>query len=174
MVFLTTCLNSYSGRYVFTELRWGSLLAVASARVVRTVFCGVVGVDLAVDPWTVLVICYLRITVVLGLLSVNTGRTEESVLRLPYRNLLSELVARYITHSVLRVQGLLFTVMGRAGFLKCITVDHLIGSTDLRLHCILVHLYIACFITEPYWGSFQVIFSWNRKYCAKCRKGWEV
>ena len=76
---------------------------------------------------------------VLGLLSVNTGRAEESLLRLPFRKLLSELVARYITHSVLRVQGLLFPAMSREGFLLCITVDHLIGSTDLRWHCILVH-----------------------------------
>ena len=59
---------------------------------------------------------------VLGLLSVNTGRAEESLLRLPFRKLLSELVARYITHSVLRVQGFLFPAMSRADCLLCITV----------------------------------------------------
>jgi len=66
-------------------LSWGSFLTVASARVVRYGLFGVVGVDLAGDPWTVA--CYLLPANhgYVGLLSVDTGRAAERVLSLSYR-----------------------------------------------------------------------------------------
>ena len=67
---------------VCTELRWGSFLAVSLARVVSTVFVEWWESSSLVIRELLLVICLLPADRgCVGLLSVNAGRAEASVLR---------------------------------------------------------------------------------------------
>ena len=115
--------------------------------------CGVVGVDLAGDPWTAT--CYLlpvdRGGV--GLLSVNTGRAEEGVLRLPYHKVAlwngsKILLTQYYDSKVF--SSLPWVV--RAFF--CVSLlYHLIGSTDLWGH------YLGSLITIEGFINLHFLFA---------------
>jgi len=85
---------------VCTELMWGSFLAVASARVVRTFFVEWWESISLVIRELLLVICYLRIAVTdNNNLWIQEG-LKKVCLGCPIARLLSELVARYYSLSI--------------------------------------------------------------------------